>query len=419
MKKMIFLIPFFVHAVTIGELFDAVKKIPDSKIDALSVKETKTAKKEVSSKYLPSVSFVASAEHYNIPYSIRPLPPTEATILIKQNKPLPFGQNIEKFGLTFEMPIFIKSLNDTQKKMGCFVKAKKYQQKLNLIKREALLVNALSNLDYLNSLIKALKAKKESIQTTLKAIMVGVNAGAIPKFDAEKLKDAINQININIQNIKIQKAKTQQIIYTLTKMKVDGVDFHIVKKVNKGEFFSLKPMMEKAKAAKIDIAVAKDSYYPQLALKAAAMRNFTKAYNNKKNTAANVANIGIYLKWDILNFSNRKKIQKSRIIYQKNILEIEKTRKDLNAEIMQINESLKHINKALVSELNSISIKKELLKSAKVAFKLREMSVKDYLSYETDLADAKAQLAKLMALRNSLIAQKAFIYGKNLERIFK
>ena len=54
-----------------------------------------------------------------------------------------------------------------------------------------------------------------------------------------------------------------------------------------------------------------------------------------------------------------------------------------------------------------------------MAFKLNRMSVDEYLNYEDDLAKQRANLANLIALKNSLIAQKALIYGKNLKKVFK
>jgi hypothetical protein len=68
---------------------------------------------------------------------------------------------------------------------------------------------------------------------------------------------------------------------------------------------------------------------------------------------------------------------------------------------------------------DSIGLKEELLKGAKVAFKLDRMSVDEYLKYEDALANEKANLANLIALKNSLISQKALIYGKNLKKVFK
>ena len=66
-----------------------------------------------------------------------------------------------------------------------------------------------------------------------------------------------------------------------------------------------------------------------------------------------------------------------------------------------------------------MKLKKELLKGAKVAFRLNRMSVDEYLQYEDDLAKTKADLASLIANENTLKANKALIYGENLKKVFK
>ena len=135
--------------------------------------------------------------------------------------------------------------------------------------------------------------------------------------------------------------------------------------------------------------------------------------------ALNYASAGIYVSWDIFNKKNSSEIQKAKINQSKISLEIQKTINKLTSQIKYINNSLKEIKKELLNTKESISIKEELLKGAKVAFKLNRMSVDEYLKYEDDLAKQRANLANLIAFKNSLIAQKALIYGKNLKKVFK
>ena len=154
-------------------------------------------------------------------------------------------------------------------------------------------------------------------------------------------------------------------------------------------------------------------------LKAQGYRGFADAYNNDESLTLNFASIGIYLNWNIFDKSNFASIEKSKIEKLKDNLTIQKTVKDLNSEVIKIKDSLKEIKKAINLTQNSIGIKEELLKGAKEAFKLNTMTVDEYLGYEDDLAAARANLANLIATKNSLIANLAFIYGNNLERIFK
>ena len=125
------------------------------------------------------------------------------------------------------------------------------------------------------------------------------------------------------------------------------------------------------------------------------------------------------MNWIIFDKSNKTNIQQAKIKLLQSNLKLQKTIKDLTAEVMKINSNLKEIKKAIKLTQNSLELKEELLKSAKTAFELNTISVDEYLQYEDDIAKARAELANLIAIKNSLIANLAFIYGNNLERIFK
>ena len=188
--------------------------------------------------------------------------------------------------------------------------------------------------------------------------------------------------------------------------------------VNSGEFILIKPLKEKLIASKYDINAQKDKFLPKIMFKINANRAFAKAYNTDDSIAINSASAGIYINME-LNRKNSAEIEKSKILYQKDYLQIKKTLKDLKAKIQYINDSLKSVKKEMLLIKESIAIKEELLKSAKKAYLLGVMSVDDYLKYEDDLYMQKAKLANLIAVKNSLLAQKAVIYGKNLKKVFK
>jgi outer membrane protein TolC len=317
------------------------------------------------------------------------------------------------------MPLFVKEIYDNKKRMDFLLKATKYQAKLNLLKREAALITLVSDLNYLFDLKKALKTQQNSIQTTCNAIKVGVNVGRIPAFKLLRLKDALNQIKIKISEIDTKMEDVKAKIYVLTDMYVNKPVNFTDYKINKGEFFALKPLKENLKASYYEIKSKKDAYLPKLSLKIQGNRAFAKAYNNDGNVALNYASAGIYVSWDIFDRKNGSEIQKAKIAQTKTELQIQKTLNDLTSQITDINKNLKQINRQLLLTKESIELKKELLKGAKTAFKLGTMTVDEYLGYEDDLAKAKADLANLVALKNSLLAQKAFIYGKNLKKVFK
>jgi outer membrane protein TolC len=407
------------NATEIDKLLEAIKKTPQTKLDEIMIKEMKTNKKSVISSLYPKITLTASAEHFSEPSNIRPLPPTESAKILASKGGLPFSQNIYRIGFNISMPIFIKEIYDNKKKMQTLLKATKYQAKLNLLKRQASLITLVSNLNYLYELKKALIKQKNSIQTTIDAIKVGVDVGRIPEFKLLRLKSSIISIKNKISNVNTKIEELKSKIYELTLIEVNSKIKLNASNINEGDFFALKPLKENLKSSVYDIKAKKDAFLPKVILKIQGNRAFAKAYNNNENLALNYASAGIYVSWDIFNKKDNSEIQKAKINQSKISLEIQKTINDLNAQINYINSSLKEIKKELLNTEESISIKEELLKGAKVAFKLNRMSVDDYLRYEDDLAKERANFANLIALKNSLIAQKALIYGKNLKKVFK
>jgi len=419
-KALILSVALILNASEITNLFEAIKKTPDTKIDNVMIKQTKIIKKEVTGSLFPKVNIFASYEHFSSPADVKPMPPTVAAQIGKDGSGYWWSNNIKKVGFIVTMPLFVKQIYDTKTKISHLITANKYKAKLNLLKREALLVALVSKLNYLYALKQAIIQKRNSIDTTYKAIEVGVKVGRIPEFKALRLKDALNQIKIKITQIDSLIADVESQIYSLTQIKINKpVRFEIIKNITKNSYLALKPLKEKEKADYYDIKAKKDKFLPSFLLKAQGYRAFANAYNNDEHLALNFASIGIYLNWSIFDKSNYAAIEQSKIEKLKDDLTIQKTLKDLNAEVMKINKTLKEIKKAIVLTQNSIGIKEELLKGAKEAFKLNTMTVDEYLGYEDALAEAKANLANLIATKNTLLANLAFIYGNNLERIFK
>jgi len=407
------------NAMSITDLLTNVEQIPESKIDNLMVKEMKENKKTIVNSLYPKLTLTASAEHFSRPNSLVPLPPTESTKIIKTGGSLPFSQNILRIGFSLSMPLFIKEIYENKNKMEYLLKATKYQAKLNLLKRQSTLVIYVSNLNYLYELKNALLMQQKSVQTTYEGVKKGVEVGRIPEFKLLRLQDSLITIQNRISEINTKIADLKSKIYTLTNKEIKKPVKLTSYNVEKSEFFAIKPLKEKLKSSQYDIKAKKAANYPKVMLKIQGNRGFARAYNTDDTIAENFASAGIYVTWDIFNKKNNSEIQKAKIEESKTSLEIQKTLKDLSAQVNYINESLKEVKKQLLSTKESIALKEELLKGAKVAFKLNTMTVDEYLKYEDDLAKARADFANLLALKNTLIAQKALIYGKNLKKVFK
>ena len=422
MKKLL-LIPLLgigLNATSLNQLFDAINKAPESKIDEVMLKNMKLNKDKIKSSLFPKISLNASIEHFNRDMSLVPLTPTESKKEQLKNNSLPFGQNIAKIGLSLSMPLFVKEIYENQKKMKNLVKVMKLKSKIDLLKRDALLIGLLSNFNYLFSLKVALLQKKASIKTTIKSIEVGVKNGAIPEFNLLRLQDALTQIDIKVNEIETKINSIKSSIYKLTNIVVDyPINFYSTS-YQKDDFVALKPIEWSIKADEKDIDAKKaKKYYPKVFLKANLMKGYVKSYNTDDIDERNIANVGIYLEWNIFDKVANKDIQKAKLNLIKDRLNLSKNEKDLTAEANKLSYDLVLIKKEIIQAKKSIEIKKELLKSAKVAFINQAMNVDEYLGYETDLANAKAKLVGLESKLNQTKANLAFIYGNNFKSIFK
>jgi outer membrane protein TolC len=422
MKKLLLvpLVGIGLQATTLTQLFDAVQKAPETKIDDVIAKNMKLNREEVKSSLLPKVTLNASIEHYNRDMSLVPLTPTESKKEQINKESLPFGQDIAKIGVGLSMPLFVKEISENEKKMSYLLKAVKEKSKIDLLKRDALLIGLLSNFSYLEDLKIALKSKQFSIKETIKSIKTGVDAGAIPEFNLIRLQDALTQIDIKLNDIdtKINSIKSQ--LYKLTNVVVDYPMNITFTTYQKDEFVALKPIESTIQADEKNIdAKNATRWLPKLFLKANIMEGYVKSYNTDDIDNRRIANVGFYLQWNLFNKVADKDIQKAKIALIKDKLNLSKTEKDLTAEANKLTYDLELIQKKIASAKKSLEFKKELLKSAKVAFRNQSMTVDEYLGYETDLANIKATLSSLNAQKKETIANLAFIYGNDFNSIFK
>jgi hypothetical protein len=422
MKKLL-LIPLVgigLQAITLTQLFDAVQKAPETQINDVITKNMKINKESVKSSLFPKISINASIEHYNRDMSLVPLTPTESKKEQLNKNSLPFGQNIAKIGIGLSMPIFVKEIYENKKKMEDLVNAVKLKSKIDLLKRDALLIGLLSNFNYLEKLKETLKYKQFSIKETIKSIKTGVDAGAIPEFNLIRLQDALTQIDIKISDIETKINSIKSEIYKLTNIVVDYPMNITFTNYQKDDFFALQPIEWSIKADEKNIDAQKAvRWYPKLFLKANISKGYVKSYNTDDIDERNIANIGLYLQWNIFDKVANKDIQKAKIALIKDRLNLIKTQKDLTAEANKFTYDLVLIQKEIASAKKSIKLKKELLKSAKIAFSNQAMTVDEYLGYETDLANTKATLAGLNAQLKETVANLAFIYGNDFNSIFK
>ncbi len=408
------------YSVTIHDLFAALKKQPVTKINQLDTKKAKLMHDKIVSNFYPKIYGISSYEHYNSPTNLRPTTPTESSVIMKQKGPLPFSYDIKKIGVQITMPIFVPSLFSLSKKTSLMYKSAKEKERLNLLKNEAAIICANANLRYLESLKKALNAKRQSLQTMLEHINIGVKNGRIPEIQAVKIMENINQINLQKQKIKENIVNIRSLIENLTSVKLKhSINMQIKKDILKNQMFALKPVKLFAQAQRYSLEAKRAEVLPKVVLQSNIFRNFGKGYNNDEHVHRNYAGVSLYLKMPLFDKTVITDIQQAEVDYSKSKTNVEKVRLELENEAQSLSSNLAIVNSSIRIAEKSVKNQEELLRYAKVAFKTKRMIEEEYLRYEDAMLSAKANLYNLEAKKWEIFAKLAVIYGNNLERMVK
>ena len=423
MKKRLLLasltLPLFMHATTLGTLFDALKKQPQTRVDEMLVKEADVGLKSVYAKLWPQIGAFASYDYFSTATGLRPVPPNEMFPMIKdQTIPQPFSKNISRIGATVAMPLFVKSIftyADKTKKLKAAAKAKK---RINLLKNEALIVGANANLQYLNAMQKALEGKRNSLRKTRAFVEIKVKSGRAPKSALYKIDDALSQIAIALSDVALGRTKAIQTIETLTGIHLKNpVAMHQKGDLHTEAIGALEPLHKRVEADRLDVKAQKEKLWPSLMLKGSYNKSYADAYNNDKSIDEEYGNVGVVLKVPILDKSQYTAIEKSKIALQKERMQLAKEEQSLVAQAAALKDSLAVLERAIALYGDSVRQKERLRDIAKVSLKAQRITIEDYLRYEDDLATQRAKLYRAKAQKWQALMQLAVIYTNNIEEI--
>ena len=406
------------QAVSIKDLFEDLKKQPSFKLDQERVKAANLAKERIKSSFYPSINLFASYEHYNSPSNLRPLPPTEATQRIKDKEPLPFAATIERIGVKASMPIFVKSLFSLYRKAKIDSKNMEIRKRLNLLENEALIVGLNASWIYLENLKKSLKARKRSILKIYEDTKIKADLGRAPGIRVDYFKEALNRLDISINQTKIKISETKSKLNSLISLDIQSpVNMKKKEDIKEGEFFSLKPIKYAIKAKEYQLKAKKEDLWPKLSLEAEWSENRTpKEISLKESMNEGYGKYALYLSVP-LSKTKLTDIQIAKTALLKEKLSFAKLQKELKAKAKNLKETLSLTKESIKLAENSVKHQKTLLKYAKVAFKEGRMQMEEYLRYEENVLNAKASLYEAKMRYWQTLSKLAVIYGNDLERI--
>ncbi len=407
--------------VHIQTLFDSLKTHPQTVADRLDLEKALMGKRMVTGMLYPKINAFGRYEYANTPNGMLPLAPNDLLKMVQdQSVPQPFSQNIFRMGVGVSMPVFAMSIYSTAAKAKALYHSAEAKARLNLLENEAIIVSTNANLQYLNALLKALAAKKSSLNKTLNVVALQVKNGRAPKTALLKIRNALNEVNILENNVLQQQQKAIAVIRTLTGITLEKpVSMVQQENYHNGSFAVLDPLRKKTEAEKLSWRAEKEKLVPSLYFNGNYNHSAAKAYNNDKSIHEDFGTMALTLNIPLFAKSQYAAIKKSRLDFESAQNNLKKKTLEVSSEARALENNLPLLEHSIQLYQQSVKDKKELLKIARVAYLSHRMTVEDYLKYENALVLEESQLYSARAKKWQTLMQLAVLYGNNIEQIVK
>ena len=405
----------------ISVLFDSLKLSPANRASQFGADKALQYKKIATGNLYPEIFAFGKYNYSSIPTGMLPVPPNDLIKMVQDpTVAQPFSENILRGGINVSMPLFVKSVYTMAAKAQTMYEAASLKADIELQKNEAILVGANANLSYIQNLEAAIQSKRKSLEKMKELIEIKVNNGRAPESALLKMNANINEIDLNLSQLQINKEKVRATIYALTNLQLDNAVIltQNAQFVN-GDFVVLQPMEKMIDAAHLSARAEKEKLYPALVAQANYVYNHGKSYNNNQTVNNDYTTAGVTLKIPIFEKAQYSKIKLSNIELAEQENELEKMRLEITAQANQLEKSLNILSNSIQLNENSILSKQELLNIAKESYLKDRMTVEDYLKYEDDLLFEKAKLYQTQAEHWQTLMQLAVIYGNNIENLVK
>ena len=409
------------QAESMRHLYQALKKQPAHKIDIMQEQFANLGVQSVEDKFYPVIGIFANVAHYNAPTNLRPMSPMESGRLLKSKEPIPFAKDIGRYGISISMPIYSKELFSLIKKAEAMAMSSRAKKRLSLLQNEALVTGLNANWLYLSSLKRALRARKASIMQSYKRIKTAVKSGKMPGIADTQMLEAINALDIAINNIELKEVDIASKIESLSGISLKRpIRMRKIRQLGKGEFFALKPIEFSVLAKEADIQAAKDKLYPKVAISANWSENYGREDDYMKESVhRDYGDIMLGIKMPLFDKSLYTNIEKAKVQRQKEALALEKKSIELKSQAKSLTKSISLLSRNIHLGKKSVASSKKLLNYAKVAMKSGRITREEYLRYESALLDAQSKVYESEAKYWQSLAQLAVIYGNDLEEIIR
>lgn len=284
---LLILLPVLVNAqekLSIINLFDSLKVNPNTISSQITADKALQYKRIATGNFYPEIYAFGKYDYSSEPMGMLPVPPNDLIKMV-QNPTMaqPFSENILRAGVNISMPIFVKSIYTMAAKAQKMYEAAQLGAEIEFQKNQAILVGANANLLYIENLENALKSKRLSVEKIKELVEIKVKNGRAPESALFILITKLNDLDLNIAQLSLNKEKAIASIYSLTNIKLDSaVSLTQVADFQEGEFKVLEPLQLKIEATRLGAKAETDKLYPALIANANYVYNQAKSYNNNQ-----------------------------------------------------------------------------------------------------------------------------------------
>ncbi len=410
---LIFVAPLSAAELNITTLLKAVGKQPGVQSSQLAAEATSIQLQQARSELYPKFSAFAGYERYNSPTNLRPMPPTEINIAAGDS--IPFSDQIERYGVKAEMPLFVKGIYTLAEKVKQLQKVSRLGHKLNVVTRQAEVVSVDASLSYLIQLNEAIVARQGSLQKTHDDLNMAVNNGRVPESELLKLETSINTLQKQQNDLRIQRVSLISELKKLTGIAIDqAVMLTQQRPIMDGGILREEQQKANVAVAEKEVQRIRDQHYPTVKLVGTLTENYGTAYNTDESVNRSYNYFGINISIPLFDRSISTSIDLAQNQLHREKLRLAQLQIELEAEADTLSQQLPILKQSQLLAGKSLANSKKILEIARVAYRNGRITTEEYIRNEADVLDNEAALHKTTRDRWQVICRQAVLFGDDL-----
>ena len=403
-------------AFTIQELLEATAKQPGVAASELAAKEGSLREKAATAALFPRINAFGKAEFYNSPTNLRPMPPTEVNV--QAGESIPFSRDILRYGLTLDMPLFVKSLYDLRQKAARLAEKANLAHVLELSSRKAAVVADNSGLAYLLGLDKAIDARLASLAKTREDMELKVKVGRMAEVELLKVENSINDLSAQKNELAAKILDVRKDLETITGLDIsDPAPMSLTGELIPAPYLGEKIAEKETAAAREELRRSKSARYPGLYLTGSLSGNDGEAYNTNEHIYRDYDFIGLTIQMPFFDYglSVEQSIAQNRL--HKAEKELESIRVNLTAQEKNLKGKLPVFEESRTIAAKTLANSEQILAVARLALEQGRTTTEEYLRQEAQVLAARAALYQAENDKWRVISQLAVLYGADLEGV--